>query len=488
MNVRLRKAWAAGIGLALVGAATTGAVAADWTPATAGDAAAWYAADDDAASPDPQRAGALSLLGPGGAAVTSGALDDPLAAYAVAAGTVRADDDFATLFAYVPDLGLAPGAWTGYQISGTAQFPIEGAPAEVGTKPAYALDGDDTTLADVVDAFPSSTDVYEIRLRTSAASGKDVGLGPRYASTYVRVDTDANTWTKTDGPGSTGQATTTTLEVAPSTGVTVGDAVTLSASVSPSAAGTVTFKDGATAVAPAVDVVAGHADAEITVTTAGSHAFTASFTPTDPEEFAPSDSSTVNLSVAKSASTLTGVWPTRATYGKAFAVTATAKVGTEPAAGTVSVKLGSKTLATRTLSAGKATLSVSGRALVPGSRTLTLVYGGGADVAGATITKALVVAKAKATVTATTARSVKRTKAGKVAVTVKATGVVPTGSVKVYDGRKLLKSGTLTTAKKGKITITLPKLKKGKHQIKVVYAGSAYVLGATSRTTTVTSK
>lgn len=485
MNLRLNKAWAAGIGAALVVAAATGAVAADWEPPTAEDAAAWYSADDEPDEVDPDRAGTLGFVGTGGDPVTGGELDEPLAAYAVAPAAIRAGDDHATLYAYLPDGAIAAAAWTGVQVSGTGEFPIDGAPAGVGTKPAYALDEDDLVLADLVEAYPSPTDVYEIRLRTSSAAN---GVGVGYASAYVEVNESAGTWELAEGPGTGATPTTTTLQVAPSSGVTLGNQVTLTATVSPAAAGTVTFGDGATDLTPAVTVVSGQASKQVTVSTTGNHAFKATFTPSDSGAFAGSASSVVNVNVGASAPTITGTWPARATYGKPFNVTATVKVGSTPSTGTVSIKLGSKTLVSKALSGGTATLTVPATAVAPGSRALTLAYGGSPTVSSGSVSKTLVVDKAKATVKAATAKTISRTANGKVTVTVTAPGVVPTGLVTVYDGKKAIAKGTLTAARKGKITITLPKLKKGTHQIKVVYGGSTYVLTATSSTIQVTSR
>ena len=67
-------------------------------------------------------------------------------------------------------------------------------------------------------------------------------------------------------------------------------------------------------------------------------------------------------------------------------------------------------------------------------------------------------------------KTYKRTKAGKLGVTVEATGVVPSGIVKVYNGRKALGTGTLNDA--GYALVKLKKItKKGKKTLRVVYLG-----------------
>ncbi|MDX6371215.1 MAG: hypothetical protein QOD98_203 [Nocardioidaceae bacterium] len=92
--------------------------------------------------------------------------------------------------------------------------------------------------------------------------------------------------------------------------------------------------------------------------------------------------------------------------------------------------------------------------------------------------------KVASTTTATAPKKVKAKKKFNVAVTVAATGTVPTGTVQVYDGTKLIGTGTLAN---GKVTITITKglRKKGKHTLTVKYLGSDTVLASQ---TTVTVK
>jgi 5'-nucleotidase len=69
---------------------------------------------------------------------------------------------------------------------------------------------------------------------------------------------------------------------------------------------------------------------------------------------------------------------------------------------------------------------------------------------------------------------------GTVKATVKVTGqygIVPAGEVKVYDGSKVVATGTLVD---GRVTITLPKLDRGIHLITVRYPGSEQLGGSTS--------
>lgn len=67
-------------------------------------------------------------------------------------------------------------------------------------------------------------------------------------------------------------------------------------------------------------------------------------------------------------------------------------------------------------------------------------------------------------------------------------GVPLTGRVTVKVGKKKARTVTFTAAHRGQITVNLPKLaKKGKHRVKVTYAGHADLVGQ-SRTITVRAR
>jgi hypothetical protein len=96
---------------------------------------------------------------------------------------------------------------------------------------------------------------------------------------------------------------------------------------------------------------------------------------------------------------------------------------------------------------------------------------------------AVAIAKLRSTTTATlSATRVKPGKRVKVGITVAVPGVKgPVGVIKIMDRTKVLKTLTLVTAKNGKITFKLPKLKKGKHRILVKYLGDATTQGSRSK-------
>lgn len=70
-------------------------------------------------------------------------------------------------------------------------------------------------------------------------------------------------------------------------------------------------------------------------------------------------------------------------------------------------------------------------------------------------------------------------------ITVKASGVTPTGKVKILLGSKTLKTVTL---KKGKATVTLTKQKKGNRVYKVIYSGDSKVLAKSVTTSKIKIK
>jgi hypothetical protein len=182
--------------------------------------------------------------------------------------------------------------------------------------------------------------------------------------------------------------------------------------------------------------------------------------------------------------TLTVSWPARITYGSGYKVPVKVSGPGGSPTGTVTLTSGSTTLGTATLSGGVGTISVSAaeaKKVPPGDRSITVRYGGDAGLSGLTESKTVDVVKASSkTVVKLSATTVAKTGRVTVTVTVAASGVTPTGTVKVYDGSKEIASGSL---KSGKITIKLPKITSlGTNKIKAVYSGSSDVNTSTSAT------
>ena len=59
-------------------------------------------------------------------------------------------------------------------------------------------------------------------------------------------------------------------------------------------------------------------------------------------------------------------------------------------------------------------------------------------------------------------------------------GLVPTGDIVVRDGRNVLTTVTLTPADNGRVTVTLPKLRRGIHLLTATYSGDAQLVDSAS--------
>jgi hypothetical protein len=172
--------------------------------------------------------------------------------------------------------------------------------------------------------------------------------------------------------------------------------------------------------------------------------------------------------------------PEPSTYGSASAVGVTVSGGSGTPTGSVTVKEGATTLGTAALDGtGKATVALP-VTLPAGSHSLSVVYSGDGTYDTKTQAVTATVNKAASTTTASAPKKVKAKKPFDVTATVTAAGGAPTGTVQVYDGTKLIGTGTLSN---GTVTITITKglKKKGKHTLTVKYLGSANV--AASQTT-----
>lgn len=189
-----------------------------------------------------------------------------------------------------------------------------------------------------------------------------------------------------------------------------------------------------------------------------------------------------NLNGPGSAATWTGAVryasTTKATtattpYGKTpkVAVTVTDTHGVVPS-GKVTVKDGSTVLATGTLDgSGKVTIGLSNHLRVA-THTLSVSYAGSGKLDASSTTVSLKITKATASVSTSAPATVSHTARAKVTVKVTAAGTTPTGTVRIYEGSRVIATGTLSG---GKVTITLPKLSKGRHTLHAYYTGSSTV-------------
>ena len=177
-------------------------------------------------------------------------------------------------------------------------------------------------------------------------------------------------------------------------------------------------------------------------------------------------------------------------FGAKKPVTLTATVtvqGGSQARGKVVFRAGKTTLGTASVSHGKATLRLKPRLKVATHRVTAQFVPAHASVTGSTSSAVSVkVTKAKAKVTAKfVKKSVKAKARARVAVKVTAKGIARvTGKLVVFDGKKKIRTVSLKKKHRGKITIKLPRLSKGKHRIKVVYQASKNVRKKASKVVT----
>jgi Bacterial Ig-like domain (group 3)/WxL domain surface cell wall-binding len=250
--------------------------------------------------PDASSIGGLTFYDAAGNQITGGNVNDaPFATYVLAGTAGRAGDNKATLFGYLPKNGVAIGAWTGEAISGSTTYPNASAPAPLGSSalPLVTQTSGDETIAQLAGDLPNTaTDtyqgLYQLRLKTS---GPNLPVGATYDSADILIS--GSTWSVVY-PAIVATPTTTSLSTVPGSPQNAGTSVTLNATVSPAAAGTVQFKDGAANIGSPVTVSGGAASTSTSSLAVGSHTLTAVFTPSNSTLFAGSTSSGVPFVVS----------------------------------------------------------------------------------------------------------------------------------------------------------------------------------------------
>lgn len=298
----------------------------------AGFATSASAATNPPWEPDGSSVGGLTFYDASGNQITGGSINDaPIAAYVQGTSTVRSGDTKATLFAYTPVSGQAPGTWSGEALSSSTTYPNSGAPGALATSslPLVSGSSDDENVATYEADFPNSdtstTDgyagIYQLRLKTSA-SGQTITSG--YDSADIEVSGD--TWSVVY-PAPTLTGTTTTLTTNPTGPQVEGTSVELDASVSPAVPGTIQFEDGTTDIGTA-QTVDGSGDASVTTSTlaVGSHSLHAVFTPAQFSAYQGSTgdaSFTVSAPPAAGTTTALSVDPTSSPAFTAVNLTAT---------------------------------------------------------------------------------------------------------------------------------------------------------------------
>ena len=184
--------------------------------------------------------------------------------------------------------------------------------------------------------------------------------------------------------------------------------------------------------------------------------------------------------IKKDTTTAVEAMPVVSVFGQPVTLTATVTTtqsGTP--SGLVTFRDGTTTLGTATLGGGQATyISAS---FLPGTHSVTAVYGGDADFNGSTsvvITQATKQGASTTTVMSTANPSViGQPVTVTVAVTAHAPAAgTPTGMVTVAEGATTLGTATLTN---GQASVNLPALPVGTHLITVSYSGDSHFAGST---------
>lgn len=283
--------------------------------------------------PDPtDQAGSLLFFDSSGSPITGGSVSSPIAAYIQGTATIRSGDTKATLYGYLPKNGQVPGQFTGEVLAGPSTYPIASPPGSVSaTLPVLTVSPADFEIGDLIGDLPNTaTDayagLYQLRLVTSAA-------GLSATTTYDSVDiqitgTGASATWAVVYPAPAAPVvtpTTTVLTSTPASTAVSGTSVTLNASVSPTAAGTVQFEDGANPIGTPVTVSGGTASTSTSTLSVGSHTLHAVFTPSS-SSFSGStgdETFTVTAPAAPATTTSLGVNPTEAPAFTPVSLTAT---------------------------------------------------------------------------------------------------------------------------------------------------------------------
>jgi hypothetical protein len=362
---------------------------------------------------NPPEAGGLLFFNAAGQQITGGSVStSPLAAYVEGTTVLNASDDKATLKAYTPVNGVPAGTWSGEQLSSSTVYPNASAPAPLTTStlPVVTGSSSDVSLATYVLSFPNddtSSDgyagLYVLRLISS---------NPTTTTSYDSADIQitGSTWSVVY-PAPTLTSTTTTLTTTPASPQTQGTSVTLNASVSPSAPGTVQFEVGSTDIGTPVTVTGGTASTTTTTLPLGSDSLSAVFTPQSGSAYSGS-TGTASYTISSAPATPTTTTLTTSPSSPQFAgtsVTLNASIN-QPAPGTVQFEVGSTDIGSPVAvvdGASTGTASIATTSLPTGSDNLSAVFTpqAGSGYAGSTGTASYTINPQPATPT-TTALSV----------------------------------------------------------------------------------
>jgi len=273
-----------------------------------------------------------------------------------------------------------------------------------------------------------------------------------------------------------------TVSIASSTNPSsVGQAVTFTASVTGSGAtptGTVTFRDGATALCSNVALASGAASCTTSALASGAHTINASYSG---DSNYPSASASLTQTVNKLASTVTvGSTPNPSTAGQSVTISASVAGGSGTPTGTVTFLDGTSTLCSAvTLASGSATCATN--TLAVGSHTITASYSGSATYAAGSATLTQAVNKINPTVTGSASPNPADAGVAVMLTAILSGGAgAPTGTVDFLDGSTAIADCSARPVSGDRATCTVSNLAAGSHSLTARYSGNATYNGMTS--------
>ncbi|MGO8758147.1 MAG: Ig-like domain repeat protein [Terracidiphilus sp.] len=288
----------------------------------------------------------------------------------------------------------------------------------------------------------------------------------------------------TGSSSSSSTTSTTTTLTSSSASTTTGTSITLTATVSPSAAtGTVTFYSGSTSLGSAT-LSSGTATLTTSFSTAGTYSITAEYGGSS--TYASSTSSALSIAVSTSLTSTTTTLTSTSyslTAGISFTLTATVS----PSAATGSVEFYDTTtstvLQTVSLSSGTATLTTSLSAVE--THVIDAIYEGSSTYATSTSSTISIVVGSSSSTTSTTTTLTSTSYAVTAGTSFTLTATVSpsaaTGSVEFYDTTTStdLESVTLSS---GTATLTTSLSAVETHVIEAIYSGDSNYTTSTSST------
>jgi hypothetical protein len=259
------------------------------------------------------------------------------------------------------------------------------------------------------------------------------------------------------------QATTTTSLNSSANPSNFGQSLTLSASVSLSAAtGSVTFKDGSTTLGSST-LKNGTATLTISGLATGSHLLTAVYNGDNNDASSTSLALTQTVNQATTTTTLNST-PNPSNFGQAMTLTAT--LSPSSATGSITFQDAGSTLGSSNINNGVATFTIS--ALSTGAHPLAAIYGGDTNNMASTSATLTQTVRPSNTTTTLTSSANPSSYGQSVTLTVTLSPASATGSITFQDGTTALGSSNLGN---GTATFTTASLASGPHSLTAVYSG-----------------